>query len=72
MIEIKKVLIAVFLKIHILFDLWTLLNRYTFYRIIVHFIGQGHYARSLLLSLKRMIEGHSGDNIVKIILNVLK
>jgi hypothetical protein len=72
MIEIEKVLAAAFSKIHISFDLWTSPNGYAFCGIMAHFVGQGHCARSLLLGLKRMMEGHSGDDIAKVILDVLK
>ena len=42
MIEIEKVLASLFSKIYISFDLWTSLNRYTFYGIVTHLVGKGH------------------------------
>ena len=41
-LEIEKVLVSSFSKIHISFDLWILLNKYAFCGIVAHFVGQGH------------------------------
>ena len=42
MIEINKVLASSFSKIHISFDVWISLNRYTFYSIVIYLVRKGH------------------------------
>lgn len=72
MTEIEKVLASSFSKIHISFDLWTSPNGYAFCGIVAHLVGKGHIAQSILLGLKRMRAGHSGEDIGEVVLAVLK
>ena len=71
MTAIKGVLASSYSKIHISFDLWTSLNGYALCGIVAHFVGQGHFARSVLLGMKRMRAGHSGEDIAEVVLQVL-
>ena len=72
MLEVEKVLADAFSKIHISFDLWTSPNGYAFCGIVAHFVGWGYRARSVLLALKRMMEGHTGEDIARVVLSVLR
>ena len=71
MTQVEQVLASSYSKIHISFDLWTSPNGIAFCGIVGHFVGQGHNAVSVLLGLKRMKAGHTGEDIAEVILPVL-
>lgn len=62
---IKEVLKQVLSKIHISFDIWTSsYSTYAFLGIAAHFVVKEEgktVTRSMLLALRRMYEGHTGE-----------
>ncbi len=62
-------LIAFF--VYLTCDIQILSNSLAFLNVVSHFIDENKALRTLLLALKELQEGHSGENIIVIIINVL-
>ena len=58
-------------KIHVSCDLWTSPNGYAMCGVAAHFIGHQGYVQTVLLALRRMTGAHGGDQIAKIIVEVV-
>ena len=61
--QVKQELLDALTKIHLGFDLWTSPNRYAIMAVTARFLDrQGHH-QSRLLTLRRQLGCHSGDNL---------
>jgi hypothetical protein len=59
-------------KIYISYDLWTSLNSITILRVTAQFIHEEGRLNSLVLAIKEVEKEHSGENIAKYLLDVIK
>ena len=59
-------------KIHISCDLWTSPNSKAVLRITAQFINEGGTLQSLVLAIKEVVGEHSGENMSKYVIEVLK
>lgn len=59
-------------NIHLSFDLWTSPNAYSIIAIISHFIDSNGYRRTKLLAIRQLKGDHSGENISKHVLKVIR
>jgi hypothetical protein len=74
-IEMKKILHQALSKVHISFDIWTSpYSTYAFLGVVAHFITKTRgptTTESILLAMRRMYASHSGEDIAKVLRDVL-
>lgn len=60
-------------RVHISFDLWTSLNGYAMIGVYGHFVsGYSPTVKSILLALRRIDTGHSGEEVAIILVKIIK
>jgi hypothetical protein len=70
-LEIKKVLITSYSRIHVSFDLWTSFNGKTLIKIIFHYLSDDLKVCNLLIDIRRIKGSYSGENITEVIIPVI-
>jgi BED zinc finger len=68
---IKKRLAKARSKIHISFDLWTAPNHRTFVGVVAHWLDEDLKKQEVLISLRRVIGVHTGENIASVMIPLL-
>ena len=69
---IKEILSTAQSRIHINMDLWSSPNGYALCGIVAHLIDADLNNRQCLLGLKRMLAGHSGEEMAEVMIPVLR